>query len=58
MNNQTVEKLRNMRLGAMVQLHQLYVKENRFEGITCDEYLACLRIISGKTGKTTKLTGY
>ncbi|EDM37634.1 probable insertion sequence ATP-binding protein, IS21 family [Pedobacter sp. BAL39] len=42
MNNQTVEKLRNMRLGAMAQLHQQYVKENRFEGITCDEYLALL----------------
>jgi len=42
MNNQTVEKLRNMRLGAMAQLHQQYVKENRFEGLTCDEYLALL----------------
>jgi DNA replication protein DnaC len=42
MNNQTVEKLRNMRLGAMAQLHQQYVKENRFESITCDEYLALL----------------
>jgi hypothetical protein len=42
MNNQTVEKLRSMRLGAMAQLHQQYVKENRFGGITCDEYLALL----------------
>ena len=42
MNNQTIEKLRNMRLSAMAQLHQQYVKENRFEGITCDEYLAIL----------------
>ncbi|WP_134091065.1 IS21-like element helper ATPase IstB [Olivibacter sp. XZL3] len=42
MNNQTIEKLRNMRLGAMAQLHLQYVKENRFEGMTCDEYLALL----------------
>jgi len=42
MNNQTVEKLRKMRLGAMAQLHQQHVNENRFEGITCDEYLALL----------------
>lgn len=42
MNNQTVEKLREMRLGAIVQLHQQYVMENRLEGITCDEYLALL----------------
>ena len=42
MNNQTVEKLRDMRLGAMAQLHQQYVKENRLEGMTFDEYLALL----------------
>ncbi len=42
MNNQTVEKLRDMRLGAMAQLHQQYGKENRLEGMTCDEYLALL----------------
>lgn len=42
MNNQTIEKLRNMRLGAMAQLHLQYVKENRFEAMTCDEYLALL----------------
>lgn len=42
MNNQTIEKLRSMRLGAMARLHQDYVEQNRFEGITCDEYLALL----------------
>lgn len=42
MNNQTIEKLRNMRLGAMAQLHLQCVKENRFEAMTCDEYLALL----------------
>lgn len=42
MNNQTIEKLRSMRLGAMAQLHLQYIKDNKFEGITCDEYLALL----------------
>lgn len=42
MNNQTIEKLRSMRLGAMARLHQDYIEQNRFEGITCDEYLALL----------------
>lgn len=42
MNNQTIEKLRNMRLGAMARLHQSYVEQNRLEGVTCDEYLALL----------------
>ena len=42
MNNQTIEKLRNMRLGAMARLHLQYVEQNRFEGMTCDEYLALL----------------
>ena len=42
MNNQTIEKLRGMRLNAMAQLHLQYVEQNRFEGMTCDEYLALL----------------
>lgn len=42
MNNQTIEKLRSMRLGAMARLHLQYVEQNRFEGLTCDEYLALL----------------
>lgn len=42
MNNQTIEKLKTMRLGAMAHLHLQHVKENRFEGMTCDEYLALL----------------
>lgn len=41
-NNQTIEKLKTMRLGAMAQLHQQHVKDNRLEGMTCDEYLAVL----------------
>lgn len=42
MNNQTIDKLRSMRLGAMARLHLQYVEQNRFEGMTCDEYLALL----------------
>lgn len=42
MNNQTIEKLRSMRLGAMARLHLQYVEQNRFEGLTCDEYVALL----------------
>lgn len=42
MNNQTTTKLRNMRLGAMASLHQQHVEQNRFGGMTCDEYLALL----------------
>ena len=41
-NNQTIEKLKQMRLGAMAQLHQQHIKDNRIENITADEYLALL----------------
>lgn len=41
-NNQTVEKLKQMRLSAMAQLHLHHVKNNRLTDITADEYLALL----------------
>lgn len=41
-NHQTVEKLRQMRLGAMAQLHLQYVQENRLTKLTADEYIALL----------------
>jgi DNA replication protein DnaC len=41
-NNQTVEKLKQMRLWAMAQLHMQHIKDNRIENITADEYLALL----------------
>lgn len=41
-NHQTVEKLRNMRLGAMARLHSQYVQENRCGKLSPDEYLALL----------------
>ena len=41
-NNQTVEKLKQMRLGAMAHLHLQHIRENRLEKLTADEYLALL----------------
>jgi DNA replication protein DnaC len=41
-NNQTIEKLKQMRLSAMATLHQQHVKENRQNNYTADEYLALL----------------
>lgn len=41
-NNQTVGKLKQMRLTAMADLHLQHVKDNRFNGLTADEYLAIL----------------
>ena len=41
-NNQTVEKLKQMRLGAMAELHLQYVKNNQLNDSTPDEYLGLL----------------
>lgn len=41
-SNQTVEKLRQMRLSAMAELHGRNVKDNRFNDFTPDEYIALL----------------
>src|SRR5690554_8027917 len=41
-NNQTIEKLKQMRLGAMAQLHHQFVNNNQLNDITADEYLALL----------------
>lgn len=41
-NNQTVEKLKRMRLTAMAELHLQHVKNNQFNKLTADEYLAIL----------------
>lgn len=41
-NNQTIEKLKQMRLGAMADLHLQYVKNNQINSSTPDEYLALL----------------
>jgi len=41
-NNQTVERLKQMRLGAMASLHYQHIKDNRIENVTADEYPALL----------------
>lgn len=41
-NNQTIEKLRQMRLSAMAQFHEQHVKNNQYAQSTPDEYLALL----------------
>jgi len=41
-NNQTIEKLKQMRLGAMTNLHLQHVKNNQLNNLTPDEYLALL----------------
>lgn len=41
-NNETLEKLKQMRLGAMAELHQQHVQENHLIDMTADEYLAIL----------------
>jgi DNA replication protein DnaC len=41
-NNQTVEKLRKMRINAMAELHQQNVKNNQLSEVTADEYIGLL----------------
>lgn len=41
-NQQTIEKLKQMRLGAMASLHQQHIADNRIETVTADEHLALL----------------
>jgi len=41
-NNQTIEKLKQMRLSAMADLHHQHVKNNKFNDMTPDEYIALL----------------
>lgn len=42
MNNPTIDKLKQMRLGAMAELHLQHVKNNQLNDCTPDEYLAIL----------------
>lgn len=41
-NNQTIEKLRAMRMGAMAEMHLQHVKNNQFNNVTPDEYIGLL----------------
>jgi len=41
-NNQTIEKLMQMRMGAMANLHKQYISNNQMNSLTADEYLSIL----------------
>ena len=41
-NNQTIEKLKQLRLHAMAQLHSQHLENNQYGQCTTDEYLALL----------------
>ncbi|WP_010249591.1 ATP-binding protein [Myroides injenensis] len=41
-NNQTIEKLKAMRLSDMVSLHNRHMKDNTITSFTIDEYIALL----------------
>jgi len=41
-NNQTVEKLKQMRISAMAELHLQHIKNNQLNNLTPDEYLTLL----------------
>lgn len=55
-NIQTVEKLRQMRLGAMAELHLKNVKSNQFTGITADEYIGLLTDHEWEDRQNKKIT--
>lgn len=63
-NNQTVEKLKQMRLSAMAELHLQHLKDNRIDKSTPDEYLALLTDhqwedrLNRKIGRLLKQAGF
>lgn len=56
-NNQTIEKLKQLRLGAMADLHLHHLKNNQLAGITSDEYLALLTDHEWEARQNTKISG-
>jgi len=55
-NNQTIEKLKQMRLDAMATLHLQQIKDNTLESFTIDEYLALLTDHEWEHRKDRKIT--
>lgn len=55
-NNQTIEKLKKMRLGAMAELHLQHVKNNQLSEHTPDEYLALLTQHEWENRENLKMT--
>ncbi len=54
-NNQTIKKLRSMRLQAMAEMHIQHVKNNQFNALTPDEYLALLADHEWEDRQTKKI---
>jgi DNA replication protein DnaC len=54
-NNQTIEKLRGMRLQAMAEMHIQHVKNNQFNSLTPDEYLSLLTDHEWEDRQTKKI---
>lgn len=55
-NNETVEKLKQMRLGAMAGLHLQTLKNNQFGNITADEYIGMLAQHEWEERQNKKIT--
>jgi len=55
-NHQTIEKLKQMRLSAMADLHYQHVKNNQYSDLTADEYLALLTDHEWEDRQNKKIT--
>ena len=51
-NNQTIERLKSMRLGAMASLHQQHIQDNGIEKMTADstdEHTSALQLLNTRS---------
>ena len=55
-NNQTIGKLKGMRINAMAELHTQYIKNNQVNDLTPDEYLALLTDHEWEDRKNKKIS--
>ncbi|UII27643.1 IS21-like element helper ATPase IstB [Fulvivirga maritima] len=55
-NNQTIEKLKSMRLSAMAELHRQQLSSNAYQKCTPDEYLALLTESEWEDRQNKKIT--
>ena len=55
MNNQTIEKLKKMRLSAMAEYHLQSMSNNQINKCTPDEYLALLTDHEWEVRQTNKI---
>lgn len=60
-NSQTIEKMRQMRMKAMAELHHNHLKTNQYQQMSTDEYLALLvdhEWENRQNQRIDRLTGY